>query len=174
MSDDSVKKAIDEIIVSTAKGRHTMYDYINCIIPDKNIETVAHNIQFNFKIICEEEGIRVVGEKCIIFDGSISPPGFTFCCLLDESHITFHSYASTGEAAIDLFTCCKMPHGHFNALRRIEDLMTLNFPDGKLFKRHSVARFLTPYESPAPYIELFSTYPQPSPGLGSELKIENQ
>ena len=156
MSEDLVKKAMSEILISTAKGRHTMYDYINCIIPDKNVESVALNLIFNFKIICEEEGLRVVGEKMVVFDGTISPPGFTFVCLLDESHISFHSYANTGEAAIDAFTCSKTPHAHINALRRIEDLMTLNFPDGTLFKRHSVARFLTPYHSPAPSVEPIS------------------
>lgn len=160
MSEDLVKKAMSEILVSTAKGRHSMADYINCIIPDKNVESVALNLIFNVKIICEEEGLRVVGEKVIIFDGTKSPPGFTFACLLDESHITFHSYASTGEIAVDCFTCSKSPQAHINALRRIEDLMSVNFPDGKLYKRHSVARFFTPY-------------PQPSPGLESELKIEN-
>lgn len=156
MSEDLVKKAMSEILISTAKGRHTMYDYINCIIPDKNVESVALNLIFNFKIICEEEGLRVVGEKMVVFDGTISPSGFTFVCLLDESHISFHSYASTGEAAIDAFTCSKTPQAHINALRRIEDLMSVNFPDGTLFKRHSVSRFLTPYHSPAPFVEPIS------------------
>lgn len=158
---DDLQKVVGDILVSTARGRHTMLDYINCTIPQKNIESVLLNLIFNFKIICEEEALLIVGEKCVVFDGSISPPGGTFVLCLDESHISLHSYADMGLIAVDCFTCSKKPQAHINALRRIEDLMSVNFPDGKLYKRHSVARFFTPY-------------PQPSQGLESELKIENQ
>jgi S-adenosylmethionine/arginine decarboxylase-like enzyme len=153
MSQDLVKKAMSEILVSTAKGLHSMCDHINCIIPAKNVESVALNLIFNFKIICEEEGLRVVGEKCVIFDGTKSPPGFTFVLCLDESHISVHSYAETGQIATDIFTCSKNPQAHINAIRRIEDLIADQFPDGKLYKKHSVARFFTPYPGSSPNLE---------------------
>jgi S-adenosylmethionine/arginine decarboxylase-like enzyme len=150
MSDDSVKKAIDEIIVSTARGRHSMSDFIKCIIPHKNVESVALNLIFNFKIICEQEGLRVVGEKCVVFDGTKSPPGFTFVLCLDESHISVHSYADEGLLATDLFTCSKNPQAHINALRRIEHIILSFFPDGELYKQQVVGRFLTPFQAPSP------------------------
>ena len=150
MSDDSVKKAIDEIIVSTARGRHSMNDYIKCNIAHKNIESVLLSLIFNFKIICEQEGLRVVGEKCIVFDGSKSPPGGTFVLCLDESHISLHSYADEGLLAIDLFTCSKNPQAHINALRRIEHIILSFFPYGELYKQQVVGRFLTPFRAPSP------------------------
>lgn len=144
MSDDS--KVVSDILLSTARGRHSMLDYINCTIPQKNVESVALNLIFNFKIICEEEGLRIVGEKCVVFDGTKSPPGFTFVLCLDESHISVHSYADEGLLATDLFTCSKNPHAHINALRRIEDVILCHFPEGELYKRHTVGRFLTPFQ----------------------------
>jgi S-adenosylmethionine/arginine decarboxylase-like enzyme len=150
MSDDSVKKAIDEIIVSTARGRHSMSDFIKCIIPHKNVESVALNLIFNFKIICEQEGLRVVGEKCIVFDGTKSPSGFTFVLCLDESHISVHTYADEGLLATDLFTCSKNPQAHINALKRIEHIILSFFPDGELYKQQVVGRFLTPFRAPSP------------------------
>lgn len=149
---DDLQKVVSDILLSTARGRHTMLDYINCTIPQKNVESVLLNLIFNFKIICEEEDLRIVGEKCVVFDGSISPPGGTFVLCLDESHISLHSYADEGLISIDCFTCSKKPQAHINAIRRIEELMAINFPDGTLFKRHSVARFLTPFLIPSPHL----------------------
>lgn len=37
--------------------------------------------------------------------GHNSPPGFACVCLLDESHVSAHSYADLGLIALDLFTC---------------------------------------------------------------------
>jgi S-adenosylmethionine/arginine decarboxylase-like enzyme len=34
-----------------------------------------------------------------------SPPGFTAALLIDESHVTAHSYSEKGWLAIDVFTC---------------------------------------------------------------------
>ena len=34
-----------------------------------------------------------------------SPPGFTSCCLINESHVTAHSYSDIGWLAVDVFTC---------------------------------------------------------------------
>ena len=34
-----------------------------------------------------------------------SPPGFTAVALLDESHVTAHCYSTTGQLAVDVFTC---------------------------------------------------------------------
>ena len=34
-----------------------------------------------------------------------SPPGFTSCVLIDESHVTSHCYSDRGWLAVDVFTC---------------------------------------------------------------------
>jgi len=39
--------------------------------------------------------------------GADSPPGLTVAILLDESHVTAHSYADDGLLALNAFTCGK-------------------------------------------------------------------
>jgi S-adenosylmethionine decarboxylase len=39
--------------------------------------------------------------------GEDSPPGITLAVLLDESHITVHTYADSGLMALNVFTCGK-------------------------------------------------------------------
>ena len=39
--------------------------------------------------------------------GQDSPPGFTCIVMLDESHISAHTYADLGLIALDVFTCGK-------------------------------------------------------------------
>lgn len=39
--------------------------------------------------------------------GADSPPGLTVAILLDESHVTAHSYADEGMLALNAFTCGK-------------------------------------------------------------------
>ena len=134
----------------TARGVHSLLDYNNCIIPKKNTENVLLNIMFNLKIICEKNELRIVGEKMVIFDGSVSPSGGTAIVLLDESHISLHSYGEEGIMSWDLFTCSKKPENHMNALANIKELMVEMFPDGELIKTHSVARFLTPSHQSSP------------------------
>ena len=50
----------------------------------------------------EKMGARVLGMNMYKF-GHDSPPGCTVLLLLDESHISSHSYAAKGRMAIDLF-----------------------------------------------------------------------
>jgi len=134
----------------TARGVHSMLDYNNCIIPQKNTEAVLLNIMFNLKNICQNNELRIVGEKMVIFDGSVSPSGGTAIVLLDESHISLHCYGEEGLCAWDLFTCSKKPENHMNALDDIKELMAELFPDGELTKPYKTERFLTPFRQSSP------------------------
>ncbi len=75
------------------------------------------------------------------FDGSTSPPGFAAVVLIDESHITAHSYADRGLLAVDCFTCGttdpEIIATHLN-LRLVE-----RFPDVVLVRKERVDRFLS-------------------------------
>lgn len=139
----------------TSRGFHSLLDYTNCIIPKKNTESVLLNLMFNFKIICEKNALRIVGEKMVVFDGSVSPSGGTFIICLDESHISFHCYGEDGLSAIDLFTCCKNPENHHNAIADIKILMNEMFPNNQLTHFPTFHRFLTPSHqlSPNPALE---------------------
>ena len=53
-----------------------------------------------------EAGVREVHSKMVVLgDHADSPPGFTSCVLIDESHVTAHCYSDRGWLAIDVFTC---------------------------------------------------------------------
>jgi S-adenosylmethionine/arginine decarboxylase-like enzyme len=77
----------------------------------------------------------------VVFDGSVSPPGGTIIIMLDESHISLHSYGEEGILATDTFTCSKNPENHINAVSDIKKLIAYHFPEGELMKYHSVGRF---------------------------------
>lgn len=52
----------------------------------------------------EEAGATVLGVLHLPL-GKDSPPGLTVAVLLDESHVTAHSYADDGMLALNAFTC---------------------------------------------------------------------
>lgn len=125
------------------RGNHSMLDYTNCFIKKKNTEAVFLSLIGGFKTICKSNGLRVVGERMELFDGSLSPSGGTFVLLLDESHISLHSYGEEGLIAIDLFTCCKNPQNHIDAMMDIRALMAIQFSQNRLLTIHSIPRFAT-------------------------------
>ena len=53
---------------------------------------------------CERAGANVISQVRYRL-GHDSPGGFTAMCLLDESHISAHTYADAGLIALDVFTC---------------------------------------------------------------------
>ena len=125
------------------RGSHTMLDYTKCYIKQKDTEKTFTELMEGFKDICKNNKLRVVGERMVCFDGSLSPSGGTFILMLDESHISLHSYGEEGIIAIDCFTCAKDPKHHINAVIDIKKLMKDHFPEGDLLKEHSVGRFVT-------------------------------
>jgi len=125
------------------RGSHSMIDITKCYIKEKDTETVFLSLFNGFKEICGNNNLRIVGEKMVCFDGSVSPPGGTIILMLDESHISLHSYGEEGILAIDCFTCSKNPENHINAVSDIKKLIAYHFPEGELMKYHSVGRFAT-------------------------------
>jgi S-adenosylmethionine/arginine decarboxylase-like enzyme len=125
------------------RGSHSMLDIRKCYIKEKDTETVFLALFNGFKEICGNNNLRIVGEKMVVFDGSVSPPGGTIIIMLDESHISLHSYGEEGILAVDCFTCSKNPENHINAVSDIKKLIAYHFPEGELMKYHSVGRFAT-------------------------------
>ena len=85
-----------------AKGRHVLVDITGL---RADAEECLVWLAENSRHILESEGVTIVGENRIVFDGSSSPQGFTFVLLLDESHFSAHCYALEGLLALDMFTC---------------------------------------------------------------------
>ena len=67
-------------------------------------------------------GANVISQVRYRF-GHNSPPGFTAVVVLDESHCSAHSYADTGQIAMDVFTCGSTdPHVVLAGIREDIDL----------------------------------------------------
>jgi len=125
------------------RGSHSMIDITKCYIKEKDTETVFLSLFNGFKEICGNNNLRIVGEKMVCFDGSVSPSGGTIILMLDESHISLHSYGEEGILAVDCFTCSKCPENHINAVNDIKKLISHHFPEGEVMKHHMVGRFVT-------------------------------
>lgn len=84
-----------------AKGRHLIVDCTNVpmetCLDDKRLMEVMAEAAWS-------ANANVISTSRYRF-GHNSPPGCTVFILLDESHISAHTYAQEGKVAIDVFTC---------------------------------------------------------------------
>lgn len=83
------------------KGRHLLIDCRNvprelCLDDRRFLQAMS--------TAAEKAGATVVSQVRYKF-GSDSPPGFTAIVMLDESHVSAHTYADKGLVAMDVFTC---------------------------------------------------------------------
>lgn len=85
------------------KGHHILIDCRNvprdvCLDDGKMLDVMARS--------AAKAGMHVISQVRYHF-GHNSAPGFTCVCLLDESHVSAHTYADLGLIALDVFTCGK-------------------------------------------------------------------
>lgn len=83
------------------KGHHILIDCRNvprnvCLDDGKMLDVMARS--------AAKAGMHVISQVRYHF-GHNSAPGFTCVCLLDESHVSAHTYADLGLIALDVFTC---------------------------------------------------------------------
>jgi len=83
------------------KGRHLLVDCRGvpesvCLDDKSFLEAMARS--------ADRAGANVISQLRYRF-GQDSPPGFAAICMLDESHVSAHSYATLGLIALDIFTC---------------------------------------------------------------------
>ena len=83
------------------KGHHLLIDCRNvprevCLDDGKMLEVMARS--------ASRAGMHVISQVRYHF-GHNSAPGYTCICLLDESHVSAHTYADMGLIALDVFTC---------------------------------------------------------------------
>lgn len=84
-----------------ARGQHLLIDCRNvprdvCLDDAKMLDAMAR--------AATKAGMHVISQVRYRF-GHDSAPGFTCVCLLDESHVSAHTYADLGLVALDVFTC---------------------------------------------------------------------
>lgn len=84
-----------------ARGYHILADCLrlsaDVLSDDARIMTTLVRAAFR-------SGANVIGAHRYRF-GANSPSGCTVIVMLDESHVSVHTYALEGRAAIDIFTC---------------------------------------------------------------------
>jgi S-adenosylmethionine decarboxylase len=84
------------------KGNHVFLDFINFY--DDDLETCANYIFEVMKQSIKQTNMKIMFEKMVILKED-TEEGFTSVLLLDESHISAHSYTKRGLLALDVFTC---------------------------------------------------------------------
>ena len=85
------------------KGHHILIDCRIvprevCLDVGKMLDVMARS--------AAKAGMHVISQVRYHF-GHNSAPGYTCVCLLDESHVSAHTYADLGLIALDVFTCGK-------------------------------------------------------------------
>lgn len=125
---------------AVGRGQHWTADFTRCKHEDLAQKLAA--LTDGMKAVCERNFLRVVGERMVLFDGRLSPPGYTSVLLLDESHISVHCYADEGLIALDCFTCAKDPGRHMRATSGLKALVSLLFPQSRLSAEHRMVRFV--------------------------------
>ncbi|MEX0718715.1 MAG: adenosylmethionine decarboxylase [Planctomycetaceae bacterium] len=83
------------------RGTHLLIDCRNvprdvCLDDGQMLEAMAN--------AARRAGANVISQVRYHF-GHNSPPGFTAVAVLDESHVSAHTYADLGLIALDVFTC---------------------------------------------------------------------
>lgn len=87
----------------THRGYHVLLDYVIEKLPTH--DDFASWLMGVLRTSITDKRINIVHERCELFDGSSSPPGFAAVFLLDESHCSAHCYSDLGMLAIDVFSC---------------------------------------------------------------------
>jgi len=84
-----------------SKGTHVILDCYGvpsdvCLDDKRLLQTVVRAANLS--------GATIINTSRYRF-GHNSPPGCTIFVMLDESHVSVHTYAEEGKMAIDVFTC---------------------------------------------------------------------
>jgi len=83
------------------KGNHLIVDIHNMsfdvLVDDKLLLQTIVNA-------ADEAGANIINQSRYHF-GHNSSPGCTAFIMLDESHVSVHTYADDGKMALDVFTC---------------------------------------------------------------------
>ena len=120
-----------------AQGAHVFLDYTGAFFQG---ETDGSWMLKRMREAVAATPAREVHAHVESFDGKVSPPGFAAVVLIDESHVSAHSYADRGLLAVDCFTCgatdpdAVADHLHASLIRA--------FPELVLERRERVNRFL--------------------------------
>jgi S-adenosylmethionine/arginine decarboxylase-like enzyme len=109
------------------RGYHVFFDY-NGIFGQNSAELTAW-VMKTIEDILVANKVRFVHKHAVVFDGIDSPPGFTSVFLIDESHVSAHSYSELGMLALDVFTCGGRPDNTKKVADQIHAAVLKRFPE---------------------------------------------
>ena len=122
------------------KGVHCIYDFVNicCDSP------LLYQQQINAILdqVINESNLNQIDQSSQLFDGQNTPAGFANVRVLDESHLSVHSYYKLGILAADLFTCGNTERGR-KAGASFKQLILAQFPSACLKHEYIINRFPT-------------------------------
>lgn len=119
------------------RGNHVFLDFVNFF--DDNLEECCEYIFSLMNDAIKQTNMRNMFGKMILLKED-TEEGFTSVILLDESHITCHSYTKRGLLALDVFTC-----GNTNpevVSNYIKDKLEKKYPNIKCTNSETHKRFL--------------------------------
>lgn len=106
------------------KGSHLLIDCNSVPISVCGDDKLVMN---TLAAAAEEAGATVISQMRYKFDGVKSPNGFAIVIMLDESHLSAHSYSDEGRMAMDIFTCGSTdPQSVFDIISKNIDLGTFH------------------------------------------------
>lgn len=129
------------------RGQHAILDVTGFVCDYREGSEIIHNLMVESVKLGT---CRIVAEKKVLYDGTLSPPGFSSFLVLDASHVSCHCYSSVEEAgllAIDAFTCGDTSDPSVMIDFIHSELIKL-FPNIKTTKRYTLNRFAVTQENP--------------------------
>lgn len=119
------------------KGRHVFLDFVNFY--DNDLEECCKNVFQIMQDSLKLTKMRNMHSKMIVLKDD-TEEGFTSVILLDESHITCHSYTRLGLLALDVFTCGSTNPEIISTY--IKEKLELRYPTIKCTNAETHKRFL--------------------------------
>lgn len=86
------------------RGNHVFLDFVNFYSSSEELEECCSHIFGLMNEAISQTNMRNMFGKMVMLKDD-TEEGFTSVILLDESHITCHSYTKMGLLALDVFTC---------------------------------------------------------------------
>ena len=128
-----VSELMPPAATAASKGHHVIID-LEGLAKGKCIDSGIW--ERSFTLLSVLMNVRVISRHSHVFEPP-SAPGLTSFFLLDASHLSVHTYADEGKAAIDLFSCT-----HFVDTMIVKELLgSLGIHQENISFRTTVQRF---------------------------------
>jgi len=126
-------------------GEHLIYDAYGCPFEVLNDENLCKKILLD---LCDLAGMHALIEPHVIkSDGSIAlngkdPGGFSGFLIIEESHISVHTFIKRGYVTIDLYSCkefnTQKPLAYLNSVLKPKNADILKMTRGLKYPKENI------------------------------------